>query len=747
MCERGFAVVPPMGSIMLTYSTGLYEDGWSQPDCYLEIETATTVDLGFYLPRLTSGGPDEKLVVVCDGSRTVALLMKRGAISRLTIAPRSMGLASVQIYVAEPEPTVASDKRVRGVLLNISAADGSHLMVVNRSYKARQIQPSDLHHGYALASSLLHRQQYLLQLEPYALPADPVLHYLMIGHLLGLALSASVPIADPPSLAWQADGTCNVDLPISLLRFANERGKQVMTDLSTVADKGYVAAAENGEATAAQPSEPLVEADTVPAPAPPAKEALASRPKAKKNKTASAAEPAPTESNGPDEATDTVTVLPVDLSHDARAHIEGGLCTSDGTGGLVFGWALHHPDANVALVTETGAVVPLSNCFRRLRQDVMKAFPDSEWSQGPSAFIGFVPGLISTSELRIVVGAPANGSVIARRRGFETVEGDTVELARRIFAIETPMELFAERTLLADWPLLSSSLARRQSANRNSLQSAVVGTQSASPKLSIIVPLYGRIDFMEAQIMEFARDSFLCECCEVVYVVDDPPKWQQAEELARTACALFDFSVRIVGNGTNNGFSGANNLGVDASSGALLLFLNSDVIPQSPGWLEMMLETYCAAPDIGAVGARLVFPDGGIQHAGMNFRYDHKFRVWTNAHPSKGFAPELDTGPTTQDVPAVTGACLLTSRENLAAIGGWDEGYLIGDFEDSHLCLALRARGLRITYDRRAQLVHLERQSFGRVGEPDFRQKVVVANAARHQTLWSHLVEIPDTSA
>jgi O-antigen biosynthesis protein len=88
------------------------------------------------------------------------------------------------------------------------------------------------------------------------------------------------------------------------------------------------------------------------------------------------------------------------------------------------------------------------------------------------------------------------------------------------------------------------------------------------------------------------------------------------------------------------------------------------------------------------------------------------------------------------EVASITGACLVIKRETLAAVDGWDTGYLIGDFEDSDLCLKLRANGLRVAYVPCVQLTHLERQSFKLFGENVFRQKIVIYNATRHQIRW-----------
>jgi GT2 family glycosyltransferase len=92
-------------------------------------------------------------------------------------------------------------------------------------------------------------------------------------------------------------------------------------------------------------------------------------------------------------------------------------------------------------------------------------------------------------------------------------------------------------------------------------------------------------------------------------------------------------------------------------------------------------------------------------------------------------------------VPAITGACLLIRRTHFDLVEGWDTGYLIGDFEDSDLCLKIREAGLSIAYLPSVQLTHLERQSFKLFGDKNFRTKVTLFNAVRHQKRWRHFFQ------
>ncbi|CAM7099433.1 hypothetical protein ENROMM299B_22840 [Enterobacter roggenkampii] len=82
----------------------------------------------------------------------------------------------------------------------------------------------------------------------------------------------------------------------------------------------------------------------------------------------------------------------------------------------------------------------------------------------------------------------------------------------------------------------------------------------------------------------------------------------------------------------------------------------------------------------------------------------------------------------------------MVRRKDFDALDGWDTGYLIGDFEDSDLCLKLRNAGLAIGYLPSVELTHLERQSFKLLGGGDFRTYVVILNAARHQNRWLTLL-------
>ena len=154
-------------------------------------------------------------------------------------------------------------------------------------------------------------------------------------------------------------------------------------------------------------------------------------------------------------------------------------------------------------------------------------------------------------------------------------------------------------------------------------------------------------------------------------------------------------------------FSVAINTGVAASAGEFVLLLNDDTEIARPGSLRAMLE-YAQLPGVGAVGARLTYPNGRNQHSGMLMvggLPTHPFHGQDGTHPGY-FGSQL----TPRNYLAVTGAALMTPREVFDRLGGLDPAWP-RDYQDVDFCLRLRQQGLRVTYTPYAHLVHHESAS------------------------------------
>ena len=238
------------------------------------------------------------------------------------------------------------------------------------------------------------------------------------------------------------------------------------------------------------------------------------------------------------------------------------------------------------------------------------------------------------------------------------------------------------------------------------------GTPPGKPKVSVIVPLYQRIDFLEHQLAQFVHDREFCAKADLIYVLDSP---EQAEALAQNAwrlSRLYGVPFRTVTLNRNGGFSTANNIGIAHARCPRLLLLNSDVLPARPGWLGRMAEFHAAKPRIGALGAKLLFEDDTLQHAGLYFSEMPDGSGWENLHFFKGLHRSLPAANVARPVPAVTAACLMIRRAIYEDTGGLRGMYVQGDYEDSDLCLRLIERGLENWYVPDVELYHLEGQSY-----------------------------------
>lgn len=409
---------------------------------------------------------------------------------------------------------------------------------------------------------------------------------------------------------------------------------------------------------------------------------------------------------------------------------------------VVVGWAIA-PQGQPLFIEQNGGLHELQGPVVRFsRQDVTDAYRVSHGDLTSNAgFVIRVEDLAIGQTVRLVT-QRGDEMVILGSAQASALPSDPVAAARWLFGLHTPRHLLAQRMASIDLPLLDPLIAlQRSGQQRQPVDVHQLGKPVAQPQASIIVPLYGRLDFVEHQLIEFLRDPWISAHAEIVYVVDDPRLVEPFAQQAPTWHRLYRLPFKWVWGSTNRGFSGANNLGVANSRAPLLVFLNSDAFPQQPGWLQALIAELHRDPSFGAVAPRLVFGDGSIQHAGMEFARRDEWGIWINHHPRMGLAPSLDPHTRTTPLPAITGACLVIERDTLEAVGAWDTGYLIGDFEDSDLCLKLRAHGLRVAYVPGVQLTHLERQSFKLLGQDDFRQKVVIYNAVRHQSRWASALQ------
>ncbi|MGN6255072.1 MAG: glycosyltransferase [Solirubrobacterales bacterium] len=230
----------------------------------------------------------------------------------------------------------------------------------------------------------------------------------------------------------------------------------------------------------------------------------------------------------------------------------------------------------------------------------------------------------------------------------------------------------------------------------------------SEPPVSIVIPTRGsvrEVRYQPVTLVEHCVESILERSTygnyEIVIVA--------AAETPKEVLRRLDEheQVRIVPWDRPFNFSAKINLGVVRSSGEHLLLLNDDIEVATPNWIERMV-MYSSLPEVGAVGGRLLWEDGRLQHVVVRFEGGlpgHLYRGY--AGDFKGYGNNVRVA---QNALAVTGACLMVRRELFEEVGGLSTVFP-NNYNDIDYCLKQYARGRRIVYDPDLVLYHFESSS------------------------------------
>ncbi|MFG1189984.1 glycosyltransferase family 2 protein [Xanthobacter flavus] len=251
-----------------------------------------------------------------------------------------------------------------------------------------------------------------------------------------------------------------------------------------------------------------------------------------------------------------------------------------------------------------------------------------------------------------------------------------------------------------------------------------------APLVSIVVPTRDRAALLSVALRSLiARTAY--RAFEIIIVDNgsvEPATFALFEEIK----ALWPATEVVRDDGDFN-FPRICNLGVDAARGDMILLLNNDVEVIEPGWLDEMV-ALASLPGAGVVGAKLLFPDRTVQHAGVIaglFRYaDHWF-----AHSAADAPGYEDRLRVRQNLSAVTAACLLIRRDVWDVIGPLDAVRFAEDCNDIDLCLRARRAGYDVVWTPFATLLHYESASRGKKRSREHRARLK-AQRARMEAIW-----------
>jgi GT2 family glycosyltransferase len=230
------------------------------------------------------------------------------------------------------------------------------------------------------------------------------------------------------------------------------------------------------------------------------------------------------------------------------------------------------------------------------------------------------------------------------------------------------------------------------------------------PSVSIVIPTRG-----QAREIRHQREVLVCHCVrsiverstyenfDIVVVADGDTAADVIDGLAEIAGER----LRLVEYDGPFNFSAKINLGARRSEGEHLLLLNDDMEVITQDWIERMV-MYSSLPEIGAVGGKLLWEDGRLQHVGVSFERG------LPGHPYRGFPPDspgyANSVGVVRDCLAVTGACMMSRREAFDQVGGFDTAFPL-NYNDVDFCLQQRAAGRRVVYDPDLVLYHFESSS------------------------------------
>ncbi len=223
----------------------------------------------------------------------------------------------------------------------------------------------------------------------------------------------------------------------------------------------------------------------------------------------------------------------------------------------------------------------------------------------------------------------------------------------------------------------------------------MVTDEKKEPLVSIIIPTKDNVPTLK-QCIDSIENKSTYRNYEIIIVDNNSRK-------EKTKSYLSSLKHKVLSYSEPFNFSRLNNFAVTKADGEHIIFLNDDTSVISPDWIDKMLER-SESPEVGAVGAKLLYPDNTIQHAGVLIGVggvtSHAFEGFPRDHP--GYQGLLQS---IRNCSAVTAACMMIKKRVFQEVGSFDE-HLAYAFNDVDLCLRLRKKGYSIIYTPYAELYH-----------------------------------------
>ena len=253
---------------------------------------------------------------------------------------------------------------------------------------------------------------------------------------------------------------------------------------------------------------------------------------------------------------------------------------------------------------------------------------------------------------------------------------------------------------------------------------------SDTPEISIIIPVYNQLEYTLKCLKAIALNLDNSTLVEVIVVNDCSS--DRTKEILETVTPL-----KLVNSNGNQGFIYSCNQGASLAKGKYLYFLNNDT-EIKPNCIESLAEVL-AADNVGAVGSKLVYPQGSLQEAGGIVWQDAS--GWNYGRQSNPHAPEYNY---LRSVDYCSGASLMVKREVFASLNGFERDFAPAYYEDTDLCFAIRHQlGLSVMYQPKSEVIHYEGISSG-TSTTSGTKKYQVVNAVKFKHKWQSVLEQAD---
>ncbi|MFA6301561.1 MAG: glycosyltransferase [Legionella sp.] len=259
-----------------------------------------------------------------------------------------------------------------------------------------------------------------------------------------------------------------------------------------------------------------------------------------------------------------------------------------------------------------------------------------------------------------------------------------------------PRALLATRSYQPDCNPLSPTF--NKSTNEEMLEDirpeTIIIPSSATPIVSIIIPIYGKIDYTLRCLHSIAH--YPAKAAFELLIVDDHSPDNSVEILKKVT------GIHLICNQENQGFIRSCNNGAKEAKGEYLCFLNNDT-QVTPNWMDNLLRTFKELPGTGLAGSKLIYPDGTLQEAGGIIWGDGN--IWNFGRGQNLDLPKFNYA---REVDYCSGASIMIPKTLFDQLGGFDEYYLPAYCEDTDLALKVRDKGYRVIYQPLSVVIHHE---------------------------------------